>query len=190
MTEASLEDKALVVEILTSSFKNNLSINYLIPQDSRRNERIKNLMAYSFEVCREAGKVLLSDDRQACALVILPERKKTTWSTLRLSLFLIRRSIGFQNILKALKRENLIHSRHPTHPYYHLWFIGVSPEHQGQGSGGKLLREILGEAGALNRPVYLETSTLRNLPWYEKHGFEIFDRLELTYTLYLLRWIS
>jgi ribosomal protein S18 acetylase RimI-like enzyme len=188
MKEASLEDKSLIVDILTRSFENNQSINYLIPQDSRRKERIRNLMDYSFELCREAGRVLLSDDRKACALLILPERKKTTWNSLRLSLFLITKSIGFRNIPKALNREGRIAARHPKTPYYHLWFIGVAPEHQGRGRGGQLLREILEEAENQHRPVYLETSTLKNLPWYEKHGFEIFDRLELSYTLYLLRW--
>jgi len=183
-----LEDKALIVDILTRSFDSNQSINYLIPQDSRRQDRVRNLMEYSFELCRESGKILLSDDRRACALIILPERRKTTWKSLRLSLFLITKSIGLFNVLKAVKREGRIAARHPKTPYYHLWFIGVAPEHQGRGSGGQLLREILEEAGAQRRPVYLETSTLKNLPWYEKHGFEIFDRLELSYTLYLLRW--
>ncbi|MBU1822247.1 MAG: N-acetyltransferase, partial [Bacteroidetes bacterium] len=92
MTEASLEDKALIVDILTRSFDSNQSINYLIPQDSRRQDRVRNLMEYSFELCRESGKILLSDDRRACAFIILPERRKTTWKSLRLSLFLITKS--------------------------------------------------------------------------------------------------
>lgn len=101
---------------------------------------------------------------------------------------LIWNSIGVGNIRKALDRENRIGALHPHTPFYHLWFIGVRPDQQGKGSGGKLLNEILLEAGELNRPVYLETSTLRNLPWYEKYGFKIYDKLELTYTLYLLKW--
>lgn len=35
--------------------------------------------------------------------------------------------------------------------------------------------------------MYLETSMPENLPWYERFGFRIYDRLELGYTLYFLK---
>jgi ribosomal protein S18 acetylase RimI-like enzyme len=69
----------------------------------------------------------------------------------------------------------------------YLWFIGVDPAWQHQGIGGKLLNEIIEEANMESLPVYLETSTLQNLPWYERFGFEIYNKLEMSYTLFFLR---
>jgi ribosomal protein S18 acetylase RimI-like enzyme len=188
MVEATAGDKALIVDILSEAFLENKSVNYLVPQDRKRRDRLRKLIEYSFDICRQSGKAVLSDDRKACALLIFPERKKTTLKTIGLMVDLIRNSIGVGNIIKAARRESRIAARHPQGSLYHLWFIGVSPEDQGKGSGGRLLKEIQQEAGTLNRTVVLETSTLQNLPWYEKHGFTIYDQLEFTYTLYLLKW--
>ena len=101
MVEATHRDKELVVEILAQSFHDNLSVNYLIPQDSKRVQRIKELMAYSFDLCRLWGKVWLTEDKRACALVIFPDLKRTTLPSLLLMGRLILKSIGFLNIAKA-----------------------------------------------------------------------------------------
>lgn len=187
MVEATIEDKELVVEILSRSFEDNMSVNYLIPQGTGKIRRIRELIAYSFEMCRLWGKVVISENRKACALVIFPDRKRTTFRSLLLMGRLILKSIGFRNIGKALNRENQVYANHSATPIYHLWFLGVLPEYQGKGTGGKLLDELLENAARMNRSVYLETSTQRNIPWYQKHGFSIYGKIQLSYMLYLMR---
>jgi ribosomal protein S18 acetylase RimI-like enzyme len=75
----------------------------------------------------------------------------------------------------------------PKEPMYYLWFIGVEPEKQGSGIGTKFFTEILDHSKNLNRPIYLETSTLRNIPWYKQFGFEIYSELDFGYKLFFLR---
>ncbi len=187
MVEATNRDKELVVEILARSFDDNKSVNYLIPQDAKRMQRIKELIAYSFEMCRLWGKVVISENRKSCALVIFPDRKRASVRSLLLMGGLILKSIGLRNIGKALGRESQVHAHHPAMPIYHLWFLGVLPEHQGKGYGSQLLDELLADAHGMNRPVYLETSTQRNIPWYGKHGFSIYGEILLSYDLFLLK---
>lgn len=69
----------------------------------------------------------------------------------------------------------------------YLWFIGVDPGVQNQGIGSKLLQEIIDYSNNNNRPIYLETSTVKNLPWYEKFGFEVYNEQDLTYHLYFFK---
>lgn len=183
MKKATLQDKALIVKLLASSFDQNQSVNYIVRQDKKRKERIRALMDYSFEVCRRFGEVYVSDDRRACALVLYPDKKK---STLWLDLKLIFSAIGIAGIGEAMEREKLIKAKQPGSPFYYLWFIGVDPLCQHKGIGTKLLRELIADANAQSRPVLLETSTLENLPWYEKVGFKVYDKLRLSYTLYFL----
>jgi len=187
MVEATNRDKELVVEILARSFDDNKSVNYLIPQDAKRIQRIKELIAYSFEICRLWGKVVISENRKSCALVIFPDRKQASVRSLLLMGGLILRSIGLRNIGKALGRESQVHAHHPAMPIYHLWFLGVLPDHQGKGYGSQLLDELLADAHGMNRPIYLETSTQRNIPWYEKQGFSIYGQIPLSYDLFLLK---
>ena len=172
---------------MASSFEDNKSVNYLIPPDSKRIQRIRELIAYSYEMCRLWGKVVISEDRNACALVIFPDRKRTTLRSLLLIGRLILKSIGIGNVGKALDREKRVYAHHPATPIYHLWFIGVLPEVQGKGIGSRLLDDLLADAAVMERPVYVETSTQRNIPWYQKHGFTVFGKISLSYTLSLLR---
>lgn len=58
---------------------------------------------------------------------------------------------------------------------------------QNQGKGTELLKQIVEKSGRDGRALYLETSMDRNLPWYQKHGFEVFQTVDVTYKLYMLR---
>ncbi len=189
MIKASTEHKMFVIDILKASFKDNKSVNYIITQDSRKLQRIHALMDYSFEVCSMFGKVLLSDDHKACALLLYPEQKRTTLKSFWLDLKLIVTCIGLGNVFKAMDRESKIKKIQPQERLCYLWFIGVNPLYQGLGSASRLLEEIIQECESEQRPIYLETSTIKNLPWYKKFGFEIYDELNLSYTLFFLKRI-
>lgn len=187
MRKAESADKPVILEILTSSFDDNKSVNYVVKQDQNRVDRIKLLMDYSFNVCREFGEVWISDDRQACALILFPDKKRSSLRTFLWDLKLALSVIGINRVSAVLKREAMIKSNHPKEPIAYLWFIGVNPKVQGKGVGSAFMQEVIGECEKKNRPIYLETSMERNLPFYKKFGFKIFQSLQLTYTLYQLR---
>jgi ribosomal protein S18 acetylase RimI-like enzyme len=187
MKKAEYNDKDLIVDTLTKSFESNQSVNYIVKQDGKRLKRIKSLMVYSFEVCYLFGDVFLSDDKKACALVLYPDKKKTTIKSIMLDVNLIFTCVGIENIKKTLDREAIIKKIQPKVPMYYLWFIGVDPEYQNTGIGSELLKEIIEDSRRKERPIYLETSTLKNLPWYKKFGFDIYHEADLSYKLFFLK---
>lgn len=187
MRKASYEEKDLIVEILTQSFETNQSVNYIVNQDKKRENRIRALMDYSFEVCSLFGEVLISDDKKACALIMYPDKKRTTLKSVLLDVKLIIQCTGIANVKKTLERETLIKKIQPKEPMTYLWFIGVGLDDQNKGYGSKLLQSIIDHSDKNKKPIYLETSTLRNLPWYKKFGFEIYSEQDLSYVLYFLR---
>ena len=187
MTRADRTDKNLVVDILTKSFDDNQSVNYIVQQDSKRPERIRALMDYSFEVCHLFGEVFLSDDKNACALILFPDQKRTSLKSILLDVKLILSCVGIRNIKKALTRESKIKNLQPKELMYYLWFIGVNPLYQNTGTGTKLLQEVIEDAKIHKRSIYLETSTLKNIPWYKKFGFDIYNELDLGYNLFFLK---
>jgi len=65
-------------------------------------------------------------------------------------------------------REELVRE-----PYWHLFILGVAPEHQGRGLGGELMAPVLARADRDGVHCYLETSEERNVPFYERHGFAV-----------------
>jgi GNAT superfamily N-acetyltransferase len=72
-----------------------------------------------------------------------------------------------------------IESRHPREPHLYLAVLGVRPEQQGQGLGTALLQPGISEADRLGLPAYLESSNPRNVPLYERHGFEVTEEVQL-----------
>jgi ribosomal protein S18 acetylase RimI-like enzyme len=187
MKRADLRQKSIVVDILSRSFDDNKSVNYVVKQDGRRRDRIRGLMDYSFKVCNAFGEVWMSDDEQACALVLYPDRKRSTLDAILWDAKLALSVIGLTRVGQVLSREARIKSFHPKDRFCYLWFIGVPPEQQGTGKGSKLLDEVIRESEKDGRAIYLETSVERNIPWYKKHGFEIFQTLDLTYRLFMMR---
>ena len=144
-------------------------------------------MEYSYDVCNAFGDVWISEDEQACALVLVPDKKKTSLIAILWDITLAFSVIGINRIGPVLGRESKIKSFHPNEPFSYLWFIGVKPELQNKGKGSQLLGQIIQKSKEEKRPIYLETSVERNLPWYKNHGFEVYNKLDLSYTLYLLR---
>ena len=187
MLRANHNDREHIIDILSSSFDDNKSVNYIIKQDSKRRERLKKLMQYSFEYCRIFGDVFLTEDRKACALIIKPDEKKTSIKSVLLDAKLVFGVVGIGNIEKAIARESAIKRIHPDGKLYYLWFIGVDPLQQNKGIGSKLLDEVINRAQAHNRIICLETSTLKNIPWYEKFGFTVYKELDFGYKLYCMK---
>jgi hypothetical protein len=166
MRKASIMDKTHVIQILAKSFSDNKSVNYVVKQDQKKEERIKALMEYSFDVCYAFGEVWMSNDDQACALILFPDKKKTSLRTILWDVKLALSVIGIDRVNTVLKRESMIKNNHPKDSFAYLWFA---------------------ECERKRRPIYLETSTQKNIPFYKKFGFEIFQSLNLNYTLYQLR---
>jgi ribosomal protein S18 acetylase RimI-like enzyme len=183
MISATRKHKDLIIEILTTSFANNKSVNYLISQ----NGSIRELMDYSFEICLLFGKIFISDDGKACALILYPELKKVMLKSIWLNFKLIIKGIGIRNVFKAFHREKRIIQIRPDERMCYLWFIGVEPKSQQFGLGKHLMEELINDCAVSGRPIYLETSTVENLPWYAKFGFEIYGHLDLDYRLFFLR---
>jgi ribosomal protein S18 acetylase RimI-like enzyme len=187
MTKATRRDKSQVITLLKNSFIDNRSVNYIIKQDRHREERILALMDYSFEMCLRFGEVWVSEDRSAAALVLYPQNKHLSICSVWLDVKLIFQAIGIAGITRALERETRIKAKQPKEPMTYLWFIGVDPSYQHQGIGGRLLSDIITLSDEMNLSVYLETSTLKNLPWYERFSFYRYDQLELDYTIYFFK---
>jgi ribosomal protein S18 acetylase RimI-like enzyme len=67
---------------------------------------------------------------------------------------------------------------HPSEPHWYLPLIGVDPARQGQGYGSALLRQVLAICDRDGSLAYLESSNPRNIPLYERHGFEVMGRIQ------------
>jgi ribosomal protein S18 acetylase RimI-like enzyme len=64
-------------------------------------------------------------------------------------------------------------SYHPAEPHWYLPMIGVVPAKQGNGYGSALLKHALERCDGEEKLAYLEASSPKSIPLYERHGFEL-----------------
>src|SRR5262249_37290786 len=68
---------------------------------------------------------------------------------------------------------------HPGVPRWHLGYLGVRGSRQAQGLGGALLDEVLTKADDARIAAAGDSSNERNLPFYQRHRFEIVGEVNL-----------
>ena len=67
---------------------------------------------------------------------------------------------------------------HPPVAHWHLPLIGVDPRDQGRGHGSALLRAAIERLDRDGHVAYLESTNPSNVPFYRRHGFEMFATIE------------
>ncbi len=67
---------------------------------------------------------------------------------------------------------------HPNEPHWYLAVLGVDVHRQGKGLGAMLMKHALARIDGEGLPAYLESSNPRNIPFYERHGFEVMGRIQ------------
>jgi ribosomal protein S18 acetylase RimI-like enzyme len=68
---------------------------------------------------------------------------------------------------------------HPREPHWYLPFIGVDPFHQGKGYGTALMQHALLPCDRDHTLAYLESSNPKNIPLYERRGFELLGTIQV-----------
>ncbi len=170
-------EKQIIIDILHKSFMDNKSVNFVVKQDNKREARIRKLMEYSYFKGKHFGQIYISKDQKTCAIILDPSKQKTTLKSILWDLKLVFGCMGISNVKKVLKRESEIKKHHPDFPFLHLWYIGVEPAEQGKAKGTEMMARIIHDAREKRLPIYLETSTERNFPFYEKLGFKVISEI-------------
>ena len=70
-------------------------------------------------------------------------------------------------------------SYHPSEPHWYLPLLGVDPLHHGKGLGSALMQHAIVMFDLDNKLAYLESSNPKNIPFYERHGFELLGTIQV-----------
>ena len=68
---------------------------------------------------------------------------------------------------------------HPRDAHWYLAQIGVEPIAQGKGLGAQLMRHAVARCDREGALAYLETGNQRNIPFYERFGFEVLGGIQV-----------
>jgi ribosomal protein S18 acetylase RimI-like enzyme len=79
----------------------------------------------------------------------------------------------------AVRTIAKVEQLHPREPHWYLAVLGTEPAWQGKGVGSALLAPVLERCDKTETAAYLESSKETNIPFYNRHGFEVTGTIDL-----------
>ena len=164
-------DRPAAVRALSIAFDDDPVIRWLLPDGRSLEPFFRTLLATSHtttmtDLCVRDGEVV-------GASVWDPPRWSPGLRRQLLSKPMFVAAMG-RYVLRGATTDALLTKHRPRVPFTYLAYLGATSP--GQGIGSALLeRRLEGLAG----PAYLESSNVRNVPLYERHGFEVTGEIVL-----------
>jgi ribosomal protein S18 acetylase RimI-like enzyme len=92
---------------------------------------------------------------------------------------LLQRTIPEKNQQEIFAFIEQMDRSHPSEPHWYLPMIGVDPAQQGKGYGSALLKHALERCDGEGKLAYLEASSPKSIPLYQRHGFELVSTIQV-----------
>jgi ribosomal protein S18 acetylase RimI-like enzyme len=169
---ATRADIPYLANTLAAAFSDYPWTRWTVPADDhiRRLEAIFTLDLTEIGLVHD--EVWTTDDCNAVAVWIPPthlQRATVDWERHGKASALL---LG-DRLMIADEADALIAPHRPAEPSWYLATTGVHPDHQRKGLGTAVLRPVLDRCDAERVPCLTETSSLDNVSFYQRLGFEV-----------------
>lgn len=170
---AQREDAGRLIDIITLAFAADPAARWIWPDPAQYLEYFPKFAQAFGGGAVDRGTAFVSADRAAAALWFDPESgsdEDALGAILDESIAAPERDTAFE----VFERMGACH---PVEPHWYLPVIGVEPAKQGRDHGSALMRHALRQCDRDGLPAYLEATSLRSIPFYQAHGFEVTGRI-------------
>ncbi|MBI4784049.1 MAG: GNAT family N-acetyltransferase [Oscillatoriophycideae cyanobacterium NC_groundwater_1537_Pr4_S-0.65um_50_18] len=178
-------DFAIASHYLAAAFSQDPLMTHFLPEDeAAKQTALKQLSQALLNYAQIYSHIYTTvDNPKGVAIWLPPDASQVTLLQLGqvmtsglLTLPFYMRWERMIDFISFIATEIRLHNKVSPEPQWCLAMLGVSPEYQGQGIGGRLLQPVLQAADRTKTPCYLETSTAAAVRFYQRHGFEIVDQ--------------
>jgi ribosomal protein S18 acetylase RimI-like enzyme len=171
------DDLAGLGAVLGRAYADDPVWTWVYPQPDR-SRRLAKMFRTLLRATRDRGATVLTDQatRGAAIWQRSDSRSLGALGNLRMGTAMIASRARIrrgQAVMRAIER------RHPKELHWYLAMLGTDPAHQGEGVGSALVRHVLDDRANSGEPAYLETETEANVPFYQRHGFEVIGELDV-----------
>jgi hypothetical protein len=177
MKRANLEDKKLVVGILTDAYRNDPHVNYLL-EKSRNKNKLRIVMEYIFDLSYNKGEIYLNEDETAVALWDTSRKNKFSFKKLFQEVY-IALQLGIDTTLRILKMNQLLEMNLPRKgEFARLYTLGVSNKGKGKGYAKKMIDFMAEKMSKTKATLYVDTISGSKIGTFNKSGFHLFKAID------------
>lgn len=176
--EATAADFDEISRCIGKAFHDDPLAAYFFSDERTRVRRFASFSRFVMRLMSRHGLVATSDPIRGAAVWQAPSPPRPTrLQTIQVAAAMAACTRGA--FFRAVTVGELTAKCHPPEPHWYLTILGTEPECQGQGIGSTLLRSTLRSCDETGALAYLESSKESNLPFYERHGFQVISELEV-----------
>ncbi len=173
----ALSQLASAAEVMAQAFFEDPFFLFTISDEARRRQVLPWLYQRLLRYGMHYGKVHTTASLAGTALWLGPSHPDLVlWGTLWTGMCLLLLKLAPEELKLNMRLSSYAANMHRnalSGPHWYLYGLGVDPSCQGQGIGQALLQPILAQADRDHLPCYLDTNNERNIPFYERSGFEV-----------------
>lgn len=163
-----------VMDILSLAFSTDPCVRYIFPTAVAYLAHYRRLATAMAGAALAAGTAWVADGDGAAALWLPPGVHGDGEAIGAL----VGETVAPEKLATLAEVGEQMDRCHPEAPHWYLPLIGVDPSRQGQGLGSALLKAGLARCDQDGLPAYLESSNPKNVPLYERHGFEVIGLIQ------------
>ncbi len=166
-------------KMLADAFQDDPIWIWLAPDEARRRKHLEAMFAQVIRSRVIDGLSYTTDGLGGAAVWAEPSRWKMTAKENLRSLVPSCRTIGLSQIRRGITALSIIDGFHPREPHWYLEFLAARVDMRGKGFGSAVLKPMLERCDFEAMPAYLESSKFENVPFYERHGFEVTHEFQI-----------
>jgi GNAT superfamily N-acetyltransferase len=158
---------------LADAFHDDPMMSWIYPEPETRSAYTQAFMRSGLEIAFPHGHVYSITPNAGAAVWAPPDVDMFDDAAITDMFTLLGEQIGerSEEVGNGLLQIN---EHHPhDEPHFYLFILGTERAHQGKGLGSQLMTEILDRCDRQGLGAYLESSNIRNVPFYERHGFRV-----------------
>jgi GNAT superfamily N-acetyltransferase len=171
---ATVADRAQLANALASAFSEDPLFSWIAGADTgaRLEPKMRLMLAALLKanLPKPDHLIFLDEDGIGGAVWQQPNRWKMPTGDLLRSMPSMLRAFGMR-MPKMIGALTAIEKVHPKEEHYYLEVLGTRRDMQSKGVGSAVLSHMLERCDAEGMPAYLESSNVRNVPFYARHGF-------------------
>jgi ribosomal protein S18 acetylase RimI-like enzyme len=175
-------DLQATIDTMVRAFADDPLMVWIFPDEQLRARQLPKFFAISFRelsLRREGTEILVEGQAVLGSAIWVPPGawRPSVWQQLR-TLPRYARALGSRMGVASATYGTIVRC-HPHRPHWYLSGIGTEPAAQGTGVGSALMRSRLVQCDAAGQPAYLESSKEQNVPFYQRHGFQVTRELSI-----------
>lgn len=175
-------DVDLLTRLATSAFKNDPITMFTVGRDAAPAEydvyREGFFRVFLREKLRRSERrvVHVDESEQSFAIWSLIGKDPTEpMPSLRIAFGMVK-ALGFSRGKHTGDVFDAMTRKHPAKPYVYLMLFGTHEGAQGKGLGSQVMRKMTAYLDQHGLSAYTESSNVRNIPFYQRHGFKILEQ--------------